>query len=858
MSLARATRDVWQRLHGALMPDYNHAATAYWWSVVGLGAAVLAGQAGPLAGRGPWAWLQIAAAAGFAVGVGLFPVRVPGTRQSFVAGDIFIFLLLLMQGPAAAALAAAVEGFVGSWRTSKRATSWLISAAVAALSVTLAGQLPGELAQALGQAAGGAGVAGLDQPAVLVGAMLLFAAAHALLSLQLIVGVPRLKRSEPFFQWAALVRDFRWVALAYLGSAVVASLLYLSYRQSGIGVLLVVLPVMVLLIVALHYYFLQQEAAVAMQGVAARAAEEAERHVAELQASEQRFDGAFTHAAIGMALLDHDGRLLQANHALRGLLGLAADGALPARFQDVVDPADQAALSGRLPGAAADSAGFTGFQLELRCRRSDGEPVWVLAHCGQFTEPQAGRPCLILQLQDISARRQAEAGLHRLAFHDSLTGLPNRRQFLDSLADAVARHQADAGASYAVMYLDFDRFKLVNDSLGHNAGDQLLVQMARRVQENLRPSDIVARLGGDEFAVLLPRLRDERDALQLAERLVEAMRRPFDVAGQALHAGASIGITFSRFGYTSPDAVVRDADTAMYQAKSLGKGRYALFEPGLHAAVAQRLQLEADLRRALDDGALTLAFQPQVELATGRAEGFEALVRWQHPQQGAIRPEAIIPLAEETGLITLLSDFVLHSACAQLARWHRADPAWAELTMSVNLSGHDIASRGVVARVSEALASAGVAPRHLVLELTEDAVMTRIDAATANLRALRALGVHLSVDDFGTGHSSLARLARLPIDSVKIDRSFVRDLADGNDEATVVQAVVQAVVTLGGALGKQVVAEGIETNDQADQLRRMGCGFGQGFHLGRPLSAAEATAWLRAQTAAGAPPAALH
>jgi len=832
----------WQRLHAALMPDYNRAATTFWWSVVLLGAGVLALHLVDLATLALPGWLQIAVGAAFAVGVGLFPVRLPGMRQSFVAGDIFIFLLLLLQGPAAAAVAAGVEGFVGSWRTSRRPTSWLISAAVAVLSMTLAGRLPAAVPPQLG---------GPDHPAMLVAVMLLFAATNALVTTQLIAGVPRLKRGEPFFQWAALVHDFRWVGLAYLGSAVVAALLYLSYRQSGIGVLLVVLPVMVLLVIALHYYFLQQEAALAMQGVAERAAAEAERHVRALQASEQRFHGAFTHAAIGMALLDFDGRLLQANTALRQLLGLAGDAALPARFQDLVDNADLDALASRLPGGAAagPAGGFGSFQLELRCRHADGRVVWVLAHCGQFTEPLAGAPCLILQLQDISARRQAEAGLHRLAFHDGLTGLPNRRQFLDSLADAVERHRSDASASYAVMYLDFDRFKLVNDSLGHTAGDELLVQMARRVQENLRPSDIVARLGGDEFAVLLPRLHDEQDALQLAQRLVEAMRQPFDVAGQALYAGASIGITFSRFGYTSPDEVLRDADTAMYQAKALGKGRFALFEPGLHVAVSQRLQLEGELRRALADGGLTLAYQPQVELATGRAGGFEALVRWQHPQRGAIRPEAFIPLAEETGLITGLSDFVLHSACAQLVRWQQLDPAWAELTISVNLSGHDIGSRAVVARVSEALAAAGLAPRHLILELTEDAVMTRLDAAAANLRALRALGVHLSVDDFGTGYSSLARLARLPIDSLKIDRSFVHELAEGKDEA----AIVQAVVTLGSALGKQVVAEGIETTDQAEQLRRMGCGFGQGFHLGYPLSAVEATAWLAAQSAPAAP-----
>ena len=833
MSAGDRVDRTWDRLRAALMPDYSPAAARMWFVLVALGAVVLPIDLWLLRDLDAGGWLQIAAGAGAAALMGLFPLRVPGTRNAFVAGEIFLFLLLLLQGPAAAALAAVIEAAVGSWRSSRRWTSRLFSPAVAALAMSSSAGIW----QAL------TGGSELLAAPVLITSMVLMAALCFFINTQLVLGIQRCKQGLPYFQWSDLVSLFRWVGLAYGGSAVLATLLYLAYRSAGVMVLVAVLPVLVLLLVALHCYFLQQELAQHARQTAATASEQAARHLQALQASERRFHGAFTHAGVGMALLGFDGAVLQANPALRRLLGLAPDSALPARLHDLVHGSDQSGLNQKL--ALASGQGAAPFQLELRLRHQDGRALWVLAHGSVFTDPEQGQPCLILQVQDISARRQAEAGLQRLAFHDSLTGLPNRRQFNELLAGAVARCKADPSASFAVMYLDFDRFKLVNDSLGHNAGDELLVQLARRIHEKLRPSDIVARLGGDEFALLVPHLQDNRDALQLADRLLEAMRRPFSVAGRELVASVSIGITFSSLGYGTPEQMLRDADTAMYKAKSDGKARYALFDDSQHQEVSSRFRLEGELRVAIEEGQLDLAYQALLDLSSGEVTGFEALLRWQHPQDGNISPAAIIPVAEETGLIAPLSDFVLQRACAQLALWHELFPGMAGLGISVNVSGHDITSRSFVERVSRVIAGAGIPASGLTLELTEEAVMTQIDSAVANLQALRALGVRLAVDDFGTGYSSLSRLAQLPIDSLKIDRAFIHQMTEGSDEAAVVQAVLQ----LGGALRKTVVAEGIETPAQAELLKRLGCQLGQGFHLGRPLSATEATAWLAERAA---------
>ena len=853
----------WRRVHAALMPDYNRRASAAWWAGFALGLVALLWAAVQTAQLGVVVAGQAVLALLLAVLAALFPVRVPGTRHSYAAGDILIFLALLALGPAPAVLVAAGDAFVGSLRSSRRWTSRLFSPASAALAMFVTG-FALEAALAWGESRGLGGVA------LLMAATMALSLLYCLINVALVTGVLQLKRGEPFWQPAALVANYHWVALAYAGSAAMAALLFVTWRSHGLTALLVMLPLLGLLLATLHFYFRQQEAAEQLKAAGAEAAEAAEQaraqaaasaereaeaareHLRALERSERRFHSAFTHASIGMALLGFDGRVLQANTALGRLLGREPAALTGLRFADLVH-ADERGEVERALGLAAGSE-FQAFARELRCLHAGGGSVWLALHASFFTEPGAEEPCLILQAQDVSARRAAEAGLEHMAFHDPLTGLPNRRRFMECLASAVARSRGDARHAWAVMFIDFDRFKLVNDSLGHTAGDELLQQLARRVQERLRPADTVARLGGDEFAILIENLEHERDAVQLAERLMEALRAPFRVAGQTVTSSASLGITFSAFGYDNAEAVLRDADTAMYRAKAEGRARYAVFDSALHEAVSQRLRLEGELREAVAAGALTVVYQPLFQLGPDRRAhrlvGFEALLRWRAADGTLREPAEFLPVAEEAGLMRGVTDFVLHCACQQLRQWQRSAPDLAELHLSVNLGAQDLRHADLVARVSRALVESGLKPGHLTLELTEDILMDTpaLPAAPAQetLRALRALGVQLAVDDFGTGYSNLSRLSRLPIDSLKIDRSFVRELREGAD-ADQAAAVIAAIVQLGSTLRKAVVAEGIESAEQVERLRGLGCELGQGFHLASPLAAGDATDWLAAR-----------
>ena len=816
----------WARLHGALMPDYNRKATVYWWTMVAIGLMTLLHCAGQVAQLPRVALLQVLAGAAIATFAGFFPVRIPRSKNSFAAGEIFIFLVLLLHGPAAASLAAAGEALVGSWRTSRRWTSRIASPAMAVVSMFLAGSLLQMGVDMLRSR-------GWYNDGLLMTAAMLFSLAYFVLNTLLATLVIHLKRNQPMVL-REVVSNFGWVAMAYAGSASVAGLLFLTVGQSGPGVLMAVVPIVGMLLTTLHFFFRQQEADEAMRRgrveAAEREAAQSALHVQALEVSEQRFHSAFTHASIGMALVSADGQVRQVNRALIGLLGADENAMVGQPLEALFHEGDAetfASLLARVQRREVDA-----ITAELRCRHSDGSDVWVALDGSFFDNPSAEASSLIVQMQDITARRSAEARLQHIAFHDSLTGLPNRSRFHEHMARAIERVQADPQRRFAVMFLDFDRFKLINDSMGHSAGDAFLIQVARRIRDNVRPGDVVARLGGDEFAVLCEDLEREAHAVTLAERLQLVLGEPLQISGTEISTSASIGITFSTIGYQLPEEVLRDADIAMYRAKAAGKARHALFDAGLHQQVTDRVRLEGELRRAVEAGHLSVAYQPLFNLASGKLTGFEALARWQHPIQGLISPAVFIPIAEETALIGPLTDFVLDAACRQLKLWQSRSAAFAGLSIQVNVSGNDIAHSAFAQRVTRAIVAARLQPNHLTLELTENVLMDRVDGAVDTLTRLRDLGVGLSIDDFGTGYSSLSYLSTLPIDSLKIDASFVRGMRNGSKEAE----VVRAIVTLGASLGKSVIAEGIETESQFDQLRGMGCESGQGYHLSRPLA----------------------
>jgi diguanylate cyclase (GGDEF)-like protein len=427
------------------------------------------------------------------------------------------------------------------------------------------------------------------------------------------------------------------------------------------------------------------------------------------------------------------------------------------------------------------------------------------------------------------------------AFHDALTGLPNRSLFTDHLRVALERARQNDEYLFCVLFLDLDRFKNINDSLGHPCGDELLILVARRLEACIRQTDMVARFGGDEFAILLDGMHDSSVAMSVAEKVQQTISAPFKLHNHEAVTTASIGVALSTNNYAEAEDVIRDADTAMYRAKEHGKARYEIFDTAMHTRAVTLLRLESDFRRALENEELCVYYQPIVSIGTGELHGFEALVRWQHPERGLVLPNDFIPLAEETGLIVPLGLSVLREACHQLREWQEHSVLNRYLIMSVNLSGKQLMQPDLTEKIEEVLRESHLDPWHLKLEITETVVMENPELAAVTLAKLRSLGVRLSIDDFGTGYSSLSYLNRFPVDTLKIDRSFVTTMSEADENVQ----IVKTIVTLAGNLGMEVIAEGVETESQLNLLRVLKCQYAQGFLFSEPLDVTEADLFIR-------------
>ena len=558
------------------------------------------------------------------------------------------------------------------------------------------------------------------------------------------------------------------------------------------------------------------------------------------QEAERDFTGFLDLLPVGAAITDAAGRLMHCNQKALDFFGMPMQEAQGMNWTDPnilvlqpdgnpMDPADRPLTRALATGQRVQDV-ILGIEHE-----ADGDWVWASVSAEpRFNEAGAVHQ-VIVTIEDVTKKRTAETELAIQTFRDRLTSLPNRTLFMERLAQAILRTERRK-LSTAVLFLDMDRFKVVNDSLGHESGDNLLVQVAKRLRGCLRPEDTVARLGGDEFVILFEDLATINDGLRVAERVSESMKEPFRLQDQDIFATCSMGLALCTLASTLPPDLVRDAEVAMYRAKAKGEGSIEIFDPSMNAQAMERFKIEGELRRALEREEFVLFYQPLVSLRTGFVEGWEALVRWKHPDKGMVPPLNFIPLAEETGLIVPIGKWVLEEAMRQASAWHDNFPTEPPRLMNVNISGRQFQQRELIATVTDALESSGFQASCLKLEITESVMMRDPQASLDAMNVFRGLDIHLVIDDFGTGYSSLSYLKRFPVDTLKVDKSFVDGL--GKDAEST--AIVGAVISLAKSLGMRVTAEGIETREQLEQLRALNCDQGQGYYFSRPLPAAQA------------------
>ncbi|HVM07711.1 MAG TPA: EAL domain-containing protein [Acidimicrobiales bacterium] len=561
-----------------------------------------------------------------------------------------------------------------------------------------------------------------------------------------------------------------------------------------------------------------------------RRAERARRaaHQAETTAaSQRRFEALVQNSSDVITVCSVEGRILFQTPSVSEVFGYEPNELIGTDINKLVHPDDLRPVQKSLLRTAGDDA--VSDRVDCRVRHADGSWRYTeTSVSARLDDPLVGG--FILNTRDITERKELEDELTHQAFHDSLTGLANRALFRDRIQHALNRQRRQR-RPLAILLFDLDGFKTLNDSLGHAFGDRLLAAVGERLKNLLRPSDTACRLGGDEFAVLVEDLTGGIDATVVAGRILDAIRQPFDVDGKEVVTAASLGIAIAGSFAESPDDLLRNADVAMYTAKGRGRGRYELFQPSMHKAMLDRLDLEADLRRAVERGEFVLHYQPTVALATGRISGMEALVRWNSPERGMVPPGMFIPVAEDTGLIVPLGAWVLEEACRQTVAWAHEFGPDAPTTISINVSARQLQDDALVPAFAEILERTGINPSNVVLEITESAVMSDAEAMVARLHQLKNLGVRLAIDDFGTGYSSMSYLCSFPIDILKIDRSFVSGVPNEPQKV----GIVRTIVELGHILELQTVAEGIELDEELEQLRALDCDLGQGYWFAKPL-----------------------
>lgn len=763
----------------------------------------------------------------FTIGSSKISVQIPRFKSYIAFSDTFIFLALLLYGGEVAVVFAAVESFCSAWRVCTRKFTVFFNAGVMGLCTTLtvgllhfSGYLP-EL-QYRGRQQ--------DWNSFIV-ALTIMAFCQFALSTGIAAYHSASRSDNPF--WETWKTKYLWIFVTFIIGAGSAGLLFQLTHLVGFGIVVATFPIMLLIYLSYKMYIKNVEISITQAEQAENYAETLKEQSIALKESEERFRSAFDYAPIGIALVSSEGIWLKVNHALSHILGYSERDFLKTDFQSMIFKED---LGNTLVKIHELTSGkIEACQLEQRYIHKNGETVWASWSVSIINKSGSEKPDLIFQIQDITDKKFAEEKLQFEATHDSLTGLPNRALFMSSLEKAIKKAADNPEHKVSVLFIDLDRFKLVNDSLGHLIGDQLLVSIAADLQDCLRPLDLVSRLGGDEFVILVQGNCDEDEIIKIAERIQEKFAKPYNLSGNEVYSSASIGILHNTKNHLTAEDMMRDADTAMYQAKNAGKARHEVFTPVMHKLAKETLQFETDLRRAVEEKEIRVFYQPIYSIADNEIEGFEALARWNHETLGDISPSKFIPIAEEIGLIDTLGEHILKKACLQMRSIQESSSHTKPLYLNINLSCKQFADPDLVDKIKDILDETGFSPDSLKLEITESVFFEHKNRAVEMLRQLKELGIEINIDDFGTGYSNLSYLTQLPISTLKIDRSFIS--SSQNEEQN--KEIVQTIITLARSLGMKVIAEGVETAEQLEQLKTLNCEGAQGYYFSKPMCFAE-------------------
>lgn len=771
------------------------------------------------------------------IGVGSrITLQIPKFKSHIAVSDTFIFLTLLLYGGEVAIVLSALEAFFSSWRFCSRKSTIFFNAAAVAISTSVL--------YAFLRISGLYSVGHLHDENEYLQNMVVALSAMALIQFLANTGLASLhdamKNSLSVLEtWK---NKYAWSFVTYFFGATSAGILHLLTDSIGFGVIIVAFPVTFFIFMTYRMYLKNVEMSIQQAEQAERSARALEEQAGALRESEERFRSAFNYAPIGIALVSANGKWLKVNHALCSILGYAEKEFLEMDFQSVIFPEDLGDTLVKIHELVSGRS--ANCQMEQRYLHKSGKTVWASWSVSTASDSKSNIPNLIFQIQDITARKLAESKLQHEATHDILTGLPNRKFFMSRLASALAAARRKEKYKVSVLFIDLDRFKYVNDSLGHLVGDRLLVGISERLRDCLRPSDIVARLGGDEFTILVEGNYDTSEVVRIAERIQQKFSMPFDLEGHEVFTSASIGILHASGQHLTAEDMMRDADTAMYQAKRAGKARHEVFDEKMHLAAKETLQLETDLRRAVENGEIYAMYQPMFSLSTGAIQGVEALTRWMHPKLGKISPSRFIAIAEEIGIIDSLGEYILERTCREVGPILEALAPEHNLTLSVNLSCRQFGQPRLVENITRILAATRFPADRLKLEITESIFFEYQAKATEMLDQIRGLGIEIDIDDFGTGYSNLGYLIKLPISTLKIDKSFVDPIdRDGNNTE-----IVKTVLALARNLGLRTVAEGVETEHQLKALKELGCEGGQGFLFAKPMRIDELRNYLAENT----------